>query len=174
MKNYIIPEGNWKTVKGYEKYLISDDGRVYSTYSKRLLKPGVHKDGYLNVELWKNRKPKVFYIHRLVMENFGKGIPKETVNHIDGVKTNNHISNLEWATRLENNVHSIKTGLRPSPKNNSKLSKPVEKRDSEGNLVKVYPSVSQAGRETGVSPSDIIKGIRKGWKYGGYKWSYHK
>jgi hypothetical protein len=171
MINYSIPDGNWKTVKGYDKYLISDDGRVYSTYSKRLLKCSLNEHGYHHVELWRKGKGKKFFVHRLVIENFGDEEPKRTVNHIDGNKINNHISNLEWATHEENNIHAIKTGLRPSLKNNKKLSTPVEQRDLNGNLIKVFPSIKQASIETGVDQTDISRGIRKGWKYGGYQWS---
>lgn len=112
----------WKDIEGYEGiYQVSNLGRVKSLpklykrkfksyYTKeKILKNSLGKNGYYRVNL----SQKIFYIHRLVAEAF---IPnsdeKKTVNHIDGVKTNNNISNLEWATYAENNKHAYDTGLK--------------------------------------------------------------
>ena len=101
-------------VKGYEsRYLVSQQGDVYSLKMKRLLKPVRTEKGYLSVELWEGYKRKVMKIHRLVAKNF---IPNprdcKEVNHIDGNKENNHVSNLEWCTRSENLKHAYRIGLR--------------------------------------------------------------
>lgn len=170
MENDITSKGNWKVIKYDSNYLISDDGRVYSLRTKKVLKPGEHTHGYLTISLWENNKPKQFYIHRLVLEHFSDEEPKETVNHIDGNKTNNHISNLEWSSYKDNNIHAFKTGLRKSNRNNKKMSISVEQRDLDGNLIKIYPSMRQAERETGVHAQNIGLAIRKGWEYGGFRW----
>ena len=102
----------FKQIKGYEDYVISDQGRVFSYYTKKFLKPGKNQGGYLFVVLWKNGIGKHRSIHRLVALAF---IPnpenKRTVNHIDGIKTNNFVENLEWATDSENIQHSFDNGL---------------------------------------------------------------
>ena len=104
----------WKDIAGYDgKYQISNFGRVKS-FCKRgisICKPFFNK-GYLRTTLFKDNKAKKILIHRLVAEIF---IPntdtKPQVNHIDGCKLNNHVSNLEWVTRQENAQHSVKMGL---------------------------------------------------------------
>lgn len=110
-----------KPIKGYERYLISsEDGSIYSNAKGKemfLLRTHTKPDGYLAVTLWDDnvrgsKKRKTFLVHRLVAETF---IPnpdnKPTVNHKDGIKTNNNVDNLEWATSHEQNVHAFVNGL---------------------------------------------------------------
>ena len=179
----------WKDVIGYESYYqISNHGSVKSKEryvntpnGGRRLIPSRHKKasknekGYSKVILYSNNKGKNYYVHRLVMLHFGSGEEKETVNHIDGDKTNNHISNLEWMTYSENNIHAIENGLNGSKqRRNSKDSLPVCQYDLQGTLIKTYPSMRQAERETGVTATEIGLGIRKGWKYGGFIWKFYE
>lgn len=105
--------GEWKAVKGYEgKYLVNEQGDVYSLHKQDYLKLVVNNRGYVTATLWKNSKRKRHIVSRLVAEHF---IPnydnKDQVNHIDGNKLNNHVSNLEWVTGSENIEHAFKTGL---------------------------------------------------------------
>ena len=102
----------WKVVKGFENYLVSSLGNVKTINGK--LKKVVYdsKNDYGYVELWKNNKGKKFRIHRLVAETFiPNTLGKEQVNHIDGDKKNNCVSNLEWVTPKENIRHSIENDL---------------------------------------------------------------
>ena len=119
---------NFLPIKGYEGlYEVSDAGIVRSVKREILGKDGViypfkernlkhhpHKDtGYFQVSLWKDNKGKHAYIHRLVAEAF---IPNPSglkeVNHLDGNRQNNHLSNLEWVSRTGNAQHAIATGLK--------------------------------------------------------------
>ena len=102
----------WKVVKGFENYLVSSLGNVKTINGK--LKKVVYdsKNDYGYVELWKNNKVKKFRIHRLVAETFiPNTLGKEQVNHIDGDKKNNCVSNLEWVTPKENIRHAIENDL---------------------------------------------------------------
>lgn len=102
----------WKVVKGFENYLVSSLGNVKTINGK--LKKVVYdsKNNYGYVELWKNNKGKKFRIHRLVAETFiPNTLGKEQVNHIDGDKKNNCVSNLEWVTPKENIRHAIENNL---------------------------------------------------------------
>ena len=104
----------WKPIKGYEGlYEVSNMGRVKSLrYGKeRIMSTPDNSIGYRNVTLVK-RAHKQKRVHRLVAEAF---IPNPmnlpVVNHLDGDKHNNCVSNLEWCTKKENTNHAIKTGL---------------------------------------------------------------
>lgn len=102
----------WRDIIGYEgKYQVSDEGQVRNVETGLVLRPGKKPGGYLFVGLAdhrisKGRRKKYHHVHRLVAQAF---IPnpddKSDVDHIDGVKTNNHVSNLRWCTRKEN-VHN--------------------------------------------------------------------
>lgn len=104
----------WKDIEGYEgRYQVSNLGSVKSLITKeRILKPGTNNRGYLYVALSENGEAKNFLVHRLVALHF---IPnpgqREFVNHIDGDKTNNMKSNLEWNTFRENYNHAMKNNL---------------------------------------------------------------
>jgi hypothetical protein len=106
----------WKDVVGYESiYEISNFGNVKSfKYGKeKIRKLRNDKDGYLLINLCKDKKVKTFKIHRLVAQAF---IPnpdnKPQINHIDGNKSNNKVDNLEWVTNKENSKHAVEKLLR--------------------------------------------------------------
>jgi hypothetical protein len=105
-----------KPVKNYEqRYSITEDGRLYSHLSKKFLKTTVHKTGYegMCTRVGSRHAPAVlFRIHRLVAEAYIPNPENKTqVNHIDGDKLNNHVSNLEWVTPSENIIHAYAMGL---------------------------------------------------------------
>lgn len=102
----------WKDVTGHEDiFMISNLGNLYSKRSKRLLKLNYRKDGYVTYATkigGRKGIAKCFRIHRLVATHFIDNIlNKREVNHIDGDKTNNKVSNLEWVTAKENIKHYL-------------------------------------------------------------------
>lgn len=100
----------WAIVNGYPNYSISSFGRIKNR-SGKILKIDFSRP-YPAIELYQNNKPKRFTIHRLVATAFLENTEnKKTVNHIDGVKTNNNVSNLEWNTYSENLKHAFLVGL---------------------------------------------------------------
>ena len=95
----------WKSIIGYEnEYLVSNNCDVFSLRSKKRLKPSINEKGYMRVCLQKRGMKSWKRVNRLVAEAF---IPnpedKPTVNHKNGIRDDNHVWNLEWATVLEQN-----------------------------------------------------------------------
>lgn len=105
----------WKAIAECNgEYYISDHGRVksYKFGKERILKPGLDRDKYPIICIRINCKNKTISIHRLVALAFIKNPDnKPQVNHIDGNKSNNHFTNLEWNTSKENIRHGWDTGL---------------------------------------------------------------
>lgn len=119
---------NTLPVPGYEGlYEVSDCGRVFSVErvvlgrdgnkypfpaKEKALHPNKNVE-YLQVNLWKDGVGSTLYVHRVVAEAFlPKLKDKPEVNHIDGNRTNNHVSNLEWVDSSGNSQHAVDTGLR--------------------------------------------------------------
>lgn len=94
----------WRNIKGYEGlYQVSNFGKVLSMKSKKELKVIRLHDGYLYINLYKNRKCKKNAIHRLVAQAFILNHNnKPQVDHINGDKFNNNVTNLRWVTQSEN------------------------------------------------------------------------
>ena len=94
------------------KYIVSDDGRIFSEISNKYLKPFKNPDGYCLVDISHNGKTHTRQLHRLVALTFiPNPLKLETVNHKNGDKECNAVWNLEWMTRLDNVRHAWKTGL---------------------------------------------------------------
>lgn len=116
----------WKDVPGYEGYYeINNIGQVRSleriieagTFTRllkgKVLKQRINKYGYLITDLSRNGVSKTFEVQRLMGLTFlQKLMDKNCVNHINGIKTDNRIENLNWMSHSENNVHAIKNGLK--------------------------------------------------------------
>lgn len=95
---------NWKVIPGYENYAVSDAGEIKSLRFNRILKSSNSDSGYLYVNLVNNKINKTTAVHKLVMENFGPTKPEDNVviDHIDGNKNNNNITNLQWMSIRHN------------------------------------------------------------------------
>lgn len=158
----------WKPILGYEGYyevsmagevrsvdrmVCGKDGHLRQLRGKkmRLTKSkGRDGDGYYVVNLRKNGKSDVRVVHVLVATAFidnPNNLP--TVNHIDGDKSNNCASNLEWTSYADNNIHALRTGLR-KPRGTSVVQKTMDGRE-----ISWFRSVCEASRVTGIGRSSI-------------------
>ena len=129
MKILFAMDEIWKEIyDGY--YMVSNHGRVkrnkeeQNTHVGKILKQLEDRYGYLRVNLSKNGKAKAFLIHRLVLKAFIGPCPKgKQVNHIDGIKKNNGVWNLEYVTLSENVKHAYRLGLKRQDGENNNGSK---------------------------------------------------
>ncbi len=98
----------FRSIENYDNYAVSSFGRVKNTKTGRILKAADNnKDGYLRINLCEDATRKTFTVHRLVACAFiNNPNDKECVDHKNNDKTNNHISNLRWATNKENSHNS--------------------------------------------------------------------
>jgi hypothetical protein len=177
----------WKDIPDYDgHYQVSNLGNVRSTKYlghtgvTQELKQHLTQDGYYRVPLFHNGRKHSVSTHILVAKTFIQNPDnKPQVNHIDGNKQNNTVSNLEWVTGKENIDHAIRTGLR-TPEMRSYLSgeshyfsKPIYQYDFSGKLIKKWGCISDAARYFKCKPATITncsKGRIKSCK--GYMWRY--
>jgi hypothetical protein len=178
----------WKDIENYEGlYQVSNLGNVRSLdrvinscyNSKQLIKGKVKvqelkNDGYMRVTLHKDGKGKHHYVHRLVAEAF---IPNPDdlpqVNHKDENKTNNNVDNLEWCTNEYNHTYgTINKRISESQINDPQKSKKVYQYTLDGQLVKVWASTKECGRNG--YPSRCISNccLGKQKQHQGFRWLY--
>ena len=147
-----------RDVVGYENiYGITSCGRVWSYKYKKFLTPIADKDGYLRVSLYKNRKAKIFRIHRLVAEAYipnPNNLPQ--VDHIDNDKTHNYVNNLQWITSRDN----VRKGR----------IKPILQFDLNGNFIREWECARDVGRAAQINICNCLKGKQKTAL--GYIWKY--
>lgn len=190
---------NWADILGYEGlYMISDQGRVLSCEREKELRGGykrympskiksslLDKYGYPSIKLCKNGKKSPFTVHRLVANAFIPN-PKEkaTVNHINGIKHDNRICNLEWNTYSENIKHAFDTGLKVAAKydrskakirkgSDHQFSKKVNQLTINGDLVKQWVCAKDATRDRAFTATHISRcchGLAPYHK--GFKWEF--
>jgi hypothetical protein len=165
----------WKDILGYEGlYQISNYGNVRSLHWNhsnqiRLLTP-FDNDGYLRIGFRQQGKLKNHLIHVLVAKAFipnPNNLPQ--VNHKDGNKHNNLVSNLEWISNSDNVKHAIRNHLRNSHASKSNPSK-VYQYSLDGKLLAIFPSQHDAANKLHLAQANISKAIRRNKQYANYYW----
>jgi hypothetical protein len=178
----------WKDVKGYEGlYKVSNLGRVKSldrivitkknvlkTKKGQILNLTKKKNGYLSVMFSFESIKKRFYVHRLVALSFIENNKnKLTVNHVNGIKTDNRIENLEWNSYCENLNHAIQTGLRMTGSNSYNSRFTQEKVVAIRRLYVLNPNFNKLKLAKKLNVSDgLIHKIIKNKNYKGLEYQY--
>lgn len=169
----------WKPIRGYEGiYEVSTNGKVRSLERIKCVLHGKKKfrhetelklqrlyNGYLYIDLHKERRKKRYFVHRLVAEAFIPN-PKELtqINHKDGDKTNNTVDNLEWCSPSDNIKHSCRI-LHARPEY------VVRQFSKNGELIEEYANTGIASENTGIGRSNILSClIGRQKSAGGFIW----
>jgi hypothetical protein len=169
----------WRDVVGYEGYYqVSNLGRVRSVdrriidsfgnerfYKGKPLKPSLKSTGYYSVALCKDGNKDTAAIHRLVATAFLESDSNHTyIDHIDGDRTNNKLSNLRWCTQKENLKYAAEAGSIDQSRIARAGKRYISKHKMGGHLTrvlrsdgKIYPSVREAARDLGVTASSVYK-----------------
>lgn len=169
-----------KIISGYDKYFAGTDGNIYSTQVTRFNPGGllyklnpVIRRGYRKVDLC-NEQKKSKRVCRLIAEAFVYNPDpdnKTQVNHIDGNKLNDAVSNLEWNTPKENQRHASINGL--ASRTHGYPMTPVIQIDNTGIIIAKYDSIASAAKATGILATSINNHLKRRSKQaGGYKWKH--
>ena len=165
----------WKPIEEYPKYSVSSMGRVRNDNTGELVTLSSERGNYKKIQVRIGKKTHRISVHRAVAKAF---IPnpenKATVNHKNGVHDDNRVSNLEWATQRENNIHKYEVlGFRMSQAGRNSIREKRKKKVIRLEDGKVYNSMTEASEDVGTVISNIslaIKGVHH--TAGGYHWDY--
>jgi hypothetical protein len=144
-------------IKGYKHHFITKNAKVWSSFTRKYLSLNHCPRGYLRINISNENGSKTFTIHRLVATAF---VPnpknKKTVNHINGIKTDNRIENLEWCTNSENCKHAHRTGLNKGFTSIGYNFKKVINYKTG----KKYKTIKEASESTGISRASLSRMLR--------------
>lgn len=187
--NLIDGMEEWKNIPKYDGYQVSTFGRVKSKQrhifngkaffisKEKILKPNTIKKGYLQVDLKVNKKRNLMQVHRLVAITFienPKNLPQ--VNHINGIKSDNRVENLEWCDNSMNQLHAYKIGLNKRSDKAGKQKRKVVLTSSNGEI-KLFDSIASTCAFLGINNnSNLLRVLRKCAHYNtikGYKAEYY-
>lgn len=169
-------------INEFPNYGVDEKGNIYTLkrwhrQNTQILKPRPNNRGYLIVHLYNKYGMSDKLVHRIVAETF---IPnpenKKEVNHIDGNKENNMVSNLEWVTHKENVQNAIKRGTayQNLPGSNNHRSKKICQYDLDNNIIKIWPSIRSIEYELGFGHQNIINACKNNLVRYGFKWKYYE
>lgn len=168
----------WKSILCTDgKYEVSNTGKVRHAERKKELKYQIDSKGYCRIRLTVNRKKICLKVHREVAKAFlPNPLQKPQVNHIDGDKSNNCVTNLEWTTNKENAYHAINNGLwknvfSASKRSNEERKTPIIATNIETGEEIIFNSISVAEQLLNTKHINaVMRGERKQAK--GYSFRY--
>lgn len=160
-------------VPGYEGlYQITTNGELYSKATNKRRKTEVSRNGYERVCLWRDGKAKHYSIHRIVALAF---IPNpdnlDMINHIDGNKLNNTVTNLEWCNASQNMRHAYANNLV------SLKTRKVAQYTKNLTLIRIWNGITEASKALKINHANIVTVCQQttNRRYaGGYIWRYYE
>ena len=142
----------WKIIKDFPNYEVSTLGRIRK--DNYIMKFPNDKDGYLKTALRNENGRRYFRVHRIVAETFLENPEKKpVVNHKNGKKDDNKLSNLEWCTISENTKHGFRV-LNRKPVHSTSI--PIKLINIETNEVLYFKEMTEAGVYLGTTVSNIF------------------
>lgn len=179
MKEYFpaVDLSGFKTIPGFSDYMVNDKGVVYSKVFRKILNVTKNHNGYHVISVYNDKRiRKTKQVHHLVLMAFKPDDYKlittdfknnhnpdgkvYNTNHIDGVKTNNRLDNLEVVTSSDNIRHAMDTGLVSTVK-------PVKVKFHDTDEIKHYPSMAVASRALGMQEDGVMQRLENP----NYKWT---
>lgn len=177
----------WKKLKRNNNYSINENGEVRNDRTGKIKTPFLNKaNGYLTIDLWNNNKSQKVPIHRLLAETFIENPEnKPCVDHKDGNRQNNKLSNLRWATFSDNNSRFDTIGVRSEK---IKVTHYKELRNSRGgghikwleaDCIMYFDRIVDVAKHFEVTQGNITPLLKSGevgrrGKMRGYKFEYYK
>lgn len=159
----------------YEDYLIDEDGNVFSKKRNRQLTKNYDTKKYHWVKICVNGNTKCLKLHRCLLSTYNADgyFEGAEVNHINEIKTDNRLTNLEWCTPQYNHNYGTRNIRAGKSLTNGNNSIPVFQYDLEGNFIKKWPSANEIKRVLGLKIQhicEVCRGERKSaygfiWKY---------
>lgn len=164
----------WKAIKENEKYEISNLGKIRNKKTGRILKTSINNKGYERVIIYINKKPKCYYIHKIVANVFLENPNNfKEINHKDENKLNNCVNNLEWCSSKYNANYGTRT--KRILKSKEKNLKTIIQKNKQGNIIKIWKNILEIQEKTTYNKQCIYRCcIGKYKSYRNYIWEYEK
>lgn len=155
-------DDNWKRYPEFSNYWVNKDGRIINEKTRKILIPS-ERNGYLRINFFYNKNNYKRSLHKVLYETFNGPIPEGMlVDHIDGNRSNNALSNLHLVTQSDNMKSAMTNG------HSGQI--PVLQFDKQGNFVQEFSTIQAAADAVGVTHAAVRSAILRGGTSGGYKW----
>lgn len=162
----------WKVMKEHNGYEVSNYGKIRNIKTGRILKTTTSYKGYKRFVIYIDKKPKCFYIHRVVANNFlDNSNNYKEINHINENKLDNRVCNLEYCTSKYNANYGTRNNRIINSKRNT--FKTIIQKNKNNDIIKIWKDIIEIQENTKYNKHNIYKCCEGKYKYAyGYKWEY--